>query len=65
MKMETKKTEAKVAARRDFLKLSALGAVAGAVATGTPAQASEVKTVSNGDYQETDHVKSFYESARF
>jgi anaerobic selenocysteine-containing dehydrogenase len=54
-----------VAARRDFLKLSALGAVAGAVATGTPAQASEVKTVSNGDYQETDHVKSFYESARF
>jgi hypothetical protein len=24
-----------------------------------------VKTVSNGDYQETDHVKSFYESARF
>jgi nitrous oxide reductase len=65
MKMETKKQGVKQDGRRDFLKLSALGAVAGAVGTASVAEASEIKTVSSGDYQETDHVKSFYESARF
>lgn len=63
--METKKTEAGQAGRRDFLKLSALGVAAGAVAASSTAQASENREVSSGDYQETEHVKAFYELARF
>lgn len=63
--METKKQDAGQKDRRDFLKLSALGAVAGAVAAGSTAQASELKPVSDGDYQETDHIKAYYNSARF
>ena len=64
--METKKQEVGEANRRDFLKLSALGAVAGVAATGSVAQAG-TKTVSdaNGEYRETEHVKAFYASARF
>lgn len=64
--METKKQETGGANRRDFLKLSALGAVAGVAATGSAAQA-ETKTVSgtNGEYRETEHVKAFYASAKF
>jgi nitrous oxide reductase len=65
MKMDTKKQEVEQTARRDFLKLTALGAAAGTVAAGSAAHASEVEPVSNGDYQETQHVKTYYELARF
>ena len=63
--METKKTEAEQTGRRDFLKLSALGAAAGALAASSTAHASDKSEVSSGDYQETEHVKAFYQLARF
>ena len=47
------------------LKLTALGAAAGTVVAGGAAQASEVELVSDGDYRETEHVKTYYELARF
>ncbi len=63
--MDTKKQEVEQTARRDFLKLTALGAAAGTVVAGGAAQASEVELVSDGDYRETEHVKTYYELARF
>ena len=59
------KTEAIKSGRRDFLKLSAVTVAAGAVATASTANASENVKVSNGDYKETEHVKKFYDLARF
>ena len=54
--------------RRGFLKLAGLGTVAGGVALvageGT-AQAATAKTSKGSGYRETDHVKTFYETARF
>ena len=43
--METKKTEAGQAGRRDFLKLSALGVAAGAVAASSTAQAIDYANI--------------------
>ena len=64
--METKKQDVGQTGRRDFLKLSALGAAAaGTVITAGSATADEVKTVSGSGYRETEHVKTFYETARF
>lgn len=64
--METKKQDVGQTDRRDFLKLSALGAAAaGTVIASGSATADEVKPVSGSGYQETDHVKAFYETARF
>jgi hypothetical protein len=63
--METKKTEAIKSGRRDFLKLSAVTVAAGVVATASTANASENVKVSSGDYKETEHVKKFYDLARF
>jgi nitrous oxide reductase len=64
--MKTKKQEVEQTGRRNFLKLSALGAAAAgsAMAAGT-VSASEIQTVSGKGYQETEHVKTFYETARF
>jgi hypothetical protein len=64
--METKKQDVGQTGRRDFLKLSALGAAAaGTVIASNSATADEVKTVSGSGYRETEHVKTFYETARF
>ena len=63
--MDTKKQEVEQSARRDFLKLTALGAAAGTVAVAGSAQASENELVSSGDYRETELVKTYYQSARF
>ena len=56
--------------RRGFLKFAGLGTVAGAVAlvSGRDGEAAEV-TAGGADtglgYRETEHVRRFYESARF
>ena len=55
------------AGRRDFLKLAGVAAVTGgtALATGkSEAEAAEVSKDSGG-YRETEHVRTYYESARF
>ena len=55
------------AGRRDFLKLAGVAAVTGgtALAAGkTEAEAAEVATGSDL-YRETEHVKTYYDSARF
>jgi len=64
--MDTKKQDVGQAGRRDFLKLSALGAAAaGTVMASGTAAAEDAKPVSGSGYRETDHVKTFYETARF
>ena len=65
--MENKKAEDAIADRRDFLKRSAVSvASAGAVVVaGKSASASEIETPSGSGYRETEHVKAFYNSARF
>jgi hypothetical protein len=64
--METKKQDVGQTGRRDFLKLSALGAAAaGTVIASGSATAEQVKSVSGSGYRETEHVKTFYETARF
>ena len=63
--METKKQDVGQTGRRDFLKLSAFGAAAGTVIASGSATADEVKSVSGSGYRETEHVKTFYETARF
>lgn len=53
--------------RRGFLKLAGLGTAAGGAAiasTVVPAAAEEAKAKSTG-YRETEHVKTFYKTARF
>ncbi len=63
------KTERKAAGRREFLKLASLGTVvggAGLLLQDAPAEAAEAKSAKAGKgYQETPHVKAFYDSARF
>ncbi len=64
--MDTKKQDVDQTGRRDFLKLSALGAAAaGTVMAAGSAAAEDAKPVSGSGYRETDHVKTFYETARF
>ena len=65
--MELKKRNKAVEDRRGFLKRSAAtAAVAGAVAVaGKAATADEPVVPSGAGYRETDHVKAFYNSARF
>lgn len=52
--------------RRGFLKLASLGSVAtgAALVIGDEAEAAPVQTATDG-YRETDHVKTYYASARF
>jgi hypothetical protein len=54
--------------RRGFLKLAGLGTVAGGVAlvAGEEAAKAAAEKPSKGSaYRETEHVKTFYETARF
>jgi len=63
------KKEAIDAGRRDFFKKAGLGAGAAAVAvTASKAGAVEVAatpSTKTSGYRETEHVKKFYELARF
>ncbi len=65
--MKTRKDSQKVA-RRDLLKLAGLGSVTGAalVATsaGTAGAATETDRKDSG-YRETEHVRTYYELAKF
>lgn len=66
-----KKKQAKLLARRDFLKVvgPAAGAVgiAAAVVSGAPTKsaASSETGRKNSGYRETEHVRKYYELARF
>ena len=65
-----KKSEDQALARRDFFKKAGLGiGAAGAAAVTMVAgegEAAEVSSSANSSgYQETAHVKTFYELARF
>ena len=55
-------------ARRDLLKLAGLGGVTGAAlmatSTGTVEAASEAARKDSG-YRETEHVRTYYELAKF
>ena len=53
--------------RRDFLKLASLGTLAGgaALATGSAAQAAVAEEATGSGYRETEHVRKFYELAKF
>ena len=54
--------------RREFLKLMGIGGAAAgaAVAAATPKKAGAVEAVpASKGYHETDHVKSYYKSAKF
>ncbi len=58
----------KVAKRRDFLKLAGLGVVsagAGLAVASKDGEAAEVSANGGADYRETEHVKTYYELARF
>ena len=53
--------------RRGFLKFAGLGTLASgaALVTGEKVEASEVIETAESGYRETDHVRTFYDSARF
>lgn len=65
MKTERDRT---ASGRRDFLKLASLGSVLGGAALlvrGTEAEAAEPGETRPGGYRLTEHIRTFYESARF
>lgn len=54
--------------RRSFLKLAGVGIVGGGaavVATAPSADAAAPAAQADGQYRETDHVKRYYELAKF
>jgi len=56
------------AGRRDFLKLAGIGAVTGGVALATgqeTAKADDKASPTAAGYRETEHVKAYYDLARF
>jgi hypothetical protein len=64
----SKSRKAKTSARRDFLRMAALGSVAGAaaVASGSDKAKAEVeRTAGASGYRETEHVKKVYALSRF
>ena len=64
----SKTKAAKAAARRDFLKIAGLSAVAGAAMAGAGSRKAEASTsvkAGGAGYQETEHVKKAYELSRF
>ncbi len=65
--MNHKKVEDVTSDRREFLKHSVVAAAAvGTVAAASKAAyASQVEVPISEGYRETEHVKAFYDSARF
>lgn len=63
----TKKVEKVDTDRRGFMKLAALGAAAGGatLASGQASAAEAPKSATAAGYRESEHVKTFYKSARF
>lgn len=64
----TDKCDRADAGRRGFLKLAGASAVAGGVALvsgKSPAEASTAADQKDGLYRQTDHVKTYYDLARF
>jgi len=63
------KKDLKSAKRRDFLRKAGLGAgaagVAAATLSSTKAEAAVDQGATRSGYRETEHVKKFYELARF
>ena len=54
--------------RRSFLKLAGVGVVAGGAAIAASPQKADAKdgvAGGNSNYRETEHVKRYYELARF
>ena len=65
--MKARKEKQRVA-RRDLLKIAGLGSVAGAAAIATTAGKAEAaaETDSKGSgYRETEHVRTYYDLAKF
>ena len=64
-----KKKDRSVKSRREFLKGAGVtGAVAGVASvamSGKPAQAKLADDAKSAGYRETEHVKTYYELARF
>ncbi|MCI0429730.1 MAG: twin-arginine translocation signal domain-containing protein [Rhodospirillales bacterium] len=66
--MKTKKGTVSRSDRRGFLKLAGVGALAGgAAALGATkkAEAKAAEAPSGRGYRETDHVRTYYRTARF
>lgn len=64
----TDKRDRAVSDRRNFLKLAGAGAVASGVALVSgkeTAEASAAADQKDGLYKQTDHVRTYYELARF
>lgn len=64
----TEKSDRATADRRGFLKLAGAGAVAGGVALVSGKETAEASTAADrkdGLYKQTDHVKTYYDLARF
>lgn len=62
------RTEKQRVARRDLLKIAGLGGVAGAAAIASSsgkAEAASAKDVKGSGYRETEHVRTYYELAKF
>ena len=62
--MKNKKQTTNKTNRRDFIKISALGATASVALASGAAKASVNEKVPGG-YKETEHVKTFYKLAKF
>lgn len=66
--LEMAKQKKAESTRRDFLKLSGIGAAAGAAAiaaTDKPAEAATRPAKASAGYRETEHVKTAYALSRF
>ncbi len=65
--MSTNHDEKLVADRRDFLKMATVGTATSGIAlvAGSAAVAKEELDVDTSGYQETGHVKAYYDLARF
>lgn len=69
-KAETMKRrkETQDVARRDLLRLAGLGSVAGVAAVATSGRKAEAAAETDGKsagYRETEHVRTYYELAKF
>ena len=63
--MKDRKDDQKVSARRDFLKLSALGVAAAGTAAAIRPTTVEAAEPSGTGYRETAHIQTYYETTRF